>query len=239
MNNQEKGDGAQGASMADPDSHAAALEDSVQLDDAADAVPADEDGASAPGPGKVAGVLAALSLASVVGVAASTVNVAAAAVPEETTPTPMEPPNPPHNKPPNRLSPEAKPQLDRSGKKRVGKASFYARMFAGRKMADGTPMRPTGNNAASRTLPLGTTAKVTNLETGKMAVVTIRDRGPYVEGRIVDLSPATAREIGLDHKTGVTKVEVAPITVPMPNGELKIGDGVLEANNTRLATTNP
>jgi rare lipoprotein A len=197
--------------------------------------PADEDTPSAPGAGKVAGVLAALSLASVVGVAAAAVNVAAIAAPEETPPPPgaLEPPKTPH-KPPNRLSPEAKPQLDRSGKKRVGKASFYARMFAGRKMADGTPMRPTGDNAASRTLPLGTTAKVTNLATGKTAVVTIRDRGPYVAGRIVDLSPSTAQQIGLDHKTGVTRVEVAPITVPLPNGDVKIGDGVLEASNTPL-----
>jgi rare lipoprotein A len=197
--------------------------------------PTDEDTPSAPGAGKVAGVLAALSLASMVGVAAAAVNVAAIAVPEETPPPPgaLEPPKTPH-KPPNRLSPEAKPELDRSGKKRVGKASFYARMFAGRKMADGTPMKPTGDNAASRTLPLGTTAKVTNLATGKTAVVTIRDRGPYVAGRIVDLSPSTAQQIGLDHKTGVTRVEVAPITVPMPNGEMKIGDGALEASNTPL-----
>jgi rare lipoprotein A len=130
-----------------------------------------------------------------------------------------------------RLSPSTKINLDRSGRTRVGKASFYARMFAGRKMADGTPMRPTGDNAASLTLPLGTTAKVTNLETGKTAVVTIRDRGPYVAGRIVDLSPATAREIGLDKRTGVTKVEVAPMAVPMPDGGIKIGDGMLQANN--------
>jgi rare lipoprotein A len=104
-------------------------------------------------------------------------------------------------------------------------------MFAGRKMADGTPMQPTGNNAASLTLPLGTTAKVTNLETGKTAVVTIRDRGPYVAGRIVDLSPATAREIGLDKHTGVTQVEVAPIKVPMPDGQIRMGDGNLQASN--------
>jgi rare lipoprotein A len=130
-----------------------------------------------------------------------------------------------------RLSPELKPNLDRTGHKRVGKASFYAKMFAGRTMADGTRMEPTGNNAASLTLPLGTTAKVTNLRTGKTAVVTIRDRGPYVAGRIVDLSPATAREIGLDQRTGVTKVEVAPIAVPLPDGEIKLGDGVLQASN--------
>jgi rare lipoprotein A len=103
-------------------------------------------------------------------------------------------------------------------------------MFAGRKMADGTRMRPTGNNAASRTLPLGTTAKVTNLETGKTAVVTIQDRGPYVAGRIVDLSPATARDIGLDRRTGIARVSVAPIAIPMPNGNIKRGDGFIETS---------
>jgi len=103
---------------------------------------------------------------------------------------------------------------DRSGRKQVGKASYYARKFAGRKMADGTPMRPHGNNAASKTLPLGATARVTNLESGKSATVIVRDRGPYVPGRIIDLSPSTAREIGITHEQGVAMVEVAPIEVP-------------------------
>jgi rare lipoprotein A len=115
------------------------------------------------------------------------------------------------------------PPLDRSGNKRLGKASFYARKFSGRKMADGTIMQPQSNNAASKTLPLGTTAKVTNLETGQSAVVTIRDRGPYIQGRIVDLSPSTAKEIGIDHKNGVAKVEVAPIIVPLGDGRVKLG----------------
>ena len=130
-----------------------------------------------------------------------------------------------------RLLPEAKPILDRSGHARIGKASFYAKMFDGRTMADGTRMEPTGNNAASRTLPLGTTAEVTNLKTGKTAVVTIRDRGPYVAGRIVDLSPATAREIGLDKRAGVAPVKIAPIAVPMADGGIKLGDGVTQAMN--------
>src|SRR5882757_7649610 len=69
---------------------------------------------------------------------------------------------------------------DFSAKKRMGTASFYAKQFAGKTMADGAPMDLGGDNAASKTLPLGTTAKVTNLETGKSAVVTIQDRGPYV-----------------------------------------------------------
>jgi rare lipoprotein A len=116
-----------------------------------------------------------------------------------------------------------KPAVDRSGAKRFGKASFYANFFAGKKMADGNVMDPQANNAASRTLPLGTTAKVTNLETGKSAVVTIQDRGPYVDGRIVDLSPATAQQIGITKKEGIAKVAVTPIAVPMPDGKIKLG----------------
>jgi rare lipoprotein A len=110
----------------------------------------------------------------------------------------------------------AEAHLDRSGRPRFGKASFYADRFAGRQMADGTPMKPQGDNAASRTLPLGTVARVTNLETGRTATVTIRDRGPYVKGRIVDLSPFIARKIGIDRKEGVAMVEVTPIEVPAP-----------------------
>jgi rare lipoprotein A len=91
----------------------------------------------------------------------------------------------------------------------VGKASFYASHYAGKTMADGTPMRLGSNNAASLTLPLGATARVTDLKTGRSAVVVIRDRGPYVKGRIIDLSPATARRIGLTRREGVALVSVA------------------------------
>ena len=118
----------------------------------------------------------------------------------------------------------AKSKPDLSGHKRVGKASFYARKFAGRKMADGTRMDPHHDNAASKTLPLGTTAKVTNLETGQSAVVTIKDRGPYVKGRIVDRSPSTAQKVGITRDGGVVKVEVVPIAVPQPDGSVKPGD---------------
>ena len=118
-----------------------------------------------------------------------------------------------------------KPKLDRSGRRRVGVASFYAETFAGRTMADGTPMAPHGNNAASKTLPLGTTARVTSLETGRSAVVTIQDRGPYVKGRIVDLSPSTAQKIGIDRERGVARVEVAPIAVPPPTAASNAATG--------------
>jgi rare lipoprotein A len=110
-------------------------------------------------------------------------------------------------------------------KKQRGRASFYARKFAGRKMADGTPMNPHGNNAASKTLPLGTIARVTNLETGQSAAVTIRDRGPYVRGRIIDLSPSTAQEIGLTRERGLVPVEVVPLVVPAPESPSDAGVG--------------
>jgi rare lipoprotein A len=118
--------------------------------------------------------------------------------------------------------------LDHSGHRRVGKASLYAHRFFGRRMADGTPMRPDGDNAASKTLPLGTKARVTNLENGRSAVVTIQDRGPYVNGRIVDLSPATAAQIGLTREEGVALVEVAPIVVPQRDGTMKPGAAAMD-----------
>jgi rare lipoprotein A len=112
---------------------------------------------------------------------------------------------------------------DLSGCKHTGIASFYAKKFTGREMADGTRMDPNADNAASKTLPLGTTAKVTSLATGQSAEVTIQDRGPYVKGRIIDLSPSTAREIGLVRQDGIATVVVAPIEVPLPEGGVKQG----------------
>lgn len=136
----------------------------------------------------------------------------------------------PMDAPPSRTATAAvRPQPDLSGRNRYGKASFYAGMFAGREMADGTKMDPDGDNAASRTLPLGTTAEVTNIKTGQSAVVTIKDRGPYVNGRIVDLSPSTARLIGITQNMGVAKVRVAPIAVPLPDGRIKPGIAAADA----------
>jgi rare lipoprotein A len=129
----------------------------------------------------------------------------------------------PKRDPPRRISPSVRAKADLSGRARVGVASFYASTFFGRPMANGVPMNPRSDNAASRTLPLGTVAKVTNLETGKSALVTIQDRGPYVHGRIVDLSPTTAHKIGITRRKGISKVVVAPLAVPLPNGSVKPG----------------
>jgi rare lipoprotein A len=123
------------------------------------------------------------------------------------------------------------PPPDTSARKRVGKASFYAKQFSGKTMADGAPMDPQGDNAASRTLPLGTTAKVTNVATGKTAIVTIEDRGPYVDGRLVDLSPGTAAKIGITPRQGIAKVVVAPIAVPLPGGKVKAGAAAHEPDD--------
>ncbi|MGT2477733.1 septal ring lytic transglycosylase RlpA family protein [Paraburkholderia terrae] len=103
-------------------------------------------------------------------------------------------------------------RIDRRGKARHGKASYYGPKFYSRKMADSTPMDPQSNAAASKTLPLGTKARVTNLKNGKSEVVEIRDRGPYVKNRIVDVSPKTADELGLK-KDGIAPVEVKTLEV--------------------------
>ena len=129
----------------------------------------------------------------------------------------------------------AKLQPDLSGRTRFGIASFYAGMFAGREMADGTKMDPHGDNAASKTLPLGTTAIVTNTETGQSAQVTIQDRGPYVAGRILDLSVSTARKIGITQQKGIATVTVAPISVPLPDGSTKRGAATLDAKPGEIA----
>ena len=123
----------------------------------------------------------------------------------------------------------AKPQPDLSGRTRFGIASFYAKKFAGREMADGSKMDPHRDNAASKTLPLGTTAIVTNTDTGQSAHVTIQDRGPYVADRIVDLSSSTARKIGITQQMGSATVTVAPISVPLPDGSTKSGAATLDA----------
>jgi len=87
-------------------------------------------------------------------------------------------------------------------------------------MANGKPMKPDSHVAASKTLPLGTKAKVTNLKTGKSDVVDVEDRGPYVDGRIIDVSPKTAEKLDLK-KPGVVPVEVKPLIVPQQHGDAK------------------
>ena len=99
----------------------------------------------------------------------------------------------------------------------TGKASIYAEPLRGRRMADGTRFDPNSDAAASKTLPLGTTARVTNLESGRTATVTVRDRGPRVRGRILDVSPRSGAVLGIKRE-GVAPVAVAPTADPLAHG---------------------
>ena len=78
----------------------------------------------------------------------------------------------------------------------TGFASFYGHEFRDRRTASGERFDPNQLTAAHRTLPFGTRVKVTNLDNGRHVVVRINDRGPYMRGRVLDLSPAAARKLG-------------------------------------------
>ncbi|HEV7268183.1 MAG TPA: septal ring lytic transglycosylase RlpA family protein [Falsiroseomonas sp.] len=91
-----------------------------------------------------------------------------------------------------------------------GTASVYdAAQFTGRQMANGDRFDPAANHAAHRHLPFGTVVSVTNLRTGASTIVVISDRGPFIPGRIIDLSPRSARAIGMD--IGLAPVEIRPL----------------------------
>jgi rare lipoprotein A len=89
----------------------------------------------------------------------------------------------------------------------VGLASFYARMHTGHRTASGAAYDPAALTCAHRTAPFGARLRVTDVESGRQVVVTVNDRGPFVRGRIVDLSLAAARELGMV-KRGVARVRV-------------------------------
>jgi rare lipoprotein A len=78
-----------------------------------------------------------------------------------------------------------------------GKASFYSMKFTGRKTANGERLHHDSLTCAHRTYPFGTQLKVTNPANGKSVIVRVTDRGPYVRGRIIDLSVKAAKELGI------------------------------------------
>jgi rare lipoprotein A len=78
-----------------------------------------------------------------------------------------------------------------------GKASFYSKKFTGRKMANGERLHHDSLTCAHKTYPFGTLLKVTNPENGVHVIVRVTDRGPYVKGRIIDLSVRAAKELGI------------------------------------------
>ena len=112
--------------------------------------------------------------------------------------------------PPSVVAPQAKEEVPNGeGPKaeQVGNASWYGPAQDGKETASGETFDQNKLTAAHPTLPLGSKAVVTNLETGKSVTVTINDRGPYVKGRKIDLSRAAAQQIGMGKK-GVAKVKI-------------------------------
>ncbi len=91
-----------------------------------------------------------------------------------------------------------------------GMASFYGYDFAGRQTANGERFNPQAMTAASKTLPFGTLVRVTNRNNGRSVVVRINDRGPYVGGRVIDLSLGAASVVGMIG-SGVAPVDIAII----------------------------
>ena len=92
--------------------------------------------------------------------------------------------------------------------KETGIASYYASSYDGKKTANGEIFRSSKLTAAHKKLPFGTKVKVTNLSNGKTVKVRINDRGPFVEGRIIDLTAKAAKKIDMLHM-GVTRVQIS------------------------------
>jgi rare lipoprotein A len=122
----------------------------------------------------------------------------------------------------------------------VGLASWYGNPFHGRRTASGAVYDMYQLTAAHKTLPLGTAAMVTHVDNGKSVLVTINDRGPFVRGRIIDLSYAAAQALGMVEE-GVAKVrvevvdkKVAPPSPPEGPFTIQVGAFSDRANAVRL-----
>jgi rare lipoprotein A len=145
------------------------------------------------------------------------------------------------------VPPPAPTPPDLHGKPAVvetGIASWYGPPYAGRKGADGKVYDQNAMTAAHRTLPMGSIVRVTNLATNQAAVVKITDRGPFVRGRILDLSLAAAKATGI-YRMGVAKVRVeawtpGPSTAPnaIPGGRWCVQVGAFEREKDAIKLKN-
>ncbi|MDE1154375.1 MAG: septal ring lytic transglycosylase RlpA family protein [Acidobacteriaceae bacterium] len=104
----------------------------------------------------------------------------------------------------------------------TGMASWYGPQYNRHKAADGTVYDQTAMTAAHRTLPLGSLARVTNVSTGESVIVRITDRGPFVRGRVLDLSQGAAKQIGV-YRMGVAKVKVEAWNPPVESAAAASG----------------
>ena len=103
---------------------------------------------------------------------------------------------------------EIEPALEHIGD---GEASYYGRELAGNRTASGERFDPDALTAAHRTLPLGTKLRVVNEANGRSVVVRVNDRGPFIDGRIIDVSLGAAREIGMV-RSGKARVRIEKIS---------------------------
>jgi len=106
-----------------------------------------------------------------------------------------------------------KPLKPSPRKTEIGKASYYAMELTGRRTASGERYNPNKFTAAHPTLPFGTKVRVTNLYNNSSVIVRINDRGPRVKSRIIDLSYAAAKQLGIIDK-GIAEVRVEVIEIP-------------------------
>ena len=96
------------------------------------------------------------------------------------------------------------------GYREIGKASWYGRDFHGRRTSNGEIYNMYKKTAAHKTLPMGTMLLVKNLENGRKTIVRVNDRGPFVRGRIIDLSYKTAKQLGIV-ANGTAKVQITAL----------------------------
>lgn len=101
------------------------------------------------------------------------------------------------------------------GFKQKGVASWYGPDFHGKKTSNGEIYNMHANTAAHKTLPMNTLLRVRNLDNGKEAIVRINDRGPFVDGRVIDVSYAIAKKIGLV-RTGTARVKLTALPSDSP-----------------------
>ncbi len=97
----------------------------------------------------------------------------------------------------------------------VGYASWYTAPYKGRKAANGQVFNDEAMTAAHRTLPMGSLVVVTNLETGQSGAMRINDRGPFVHGRVIDLTIASAKATGI-YRSGTARVRIDVYEAPKP-----------------------
>jgi len=120
------------------------------------------------------------------------------------------------------------------GQIQIGKASYYSKRATGRLTASGDRLHHDSLTCAHRSYPFGTLLQITNPSNGRMIVVRVNDRGPFVRGRIVDLSWAAAKVLDI-LSTGVANVIVEPLEhfhIPMKRDRDNILPRVYEAIET-------